>query len=154
MGYGVLYHPAAHAWHDHLPYAVGNLIRRARVYGADYFYMFRKHPRVLREWAMPVNLTGMDRNAAQPILQYLETNRRNVESAAALEQWENVEFEPVLAKPQEAAQVMALFQQAVPAIHWFYLLEKMLETMVRELNLSFPAMSQSMAIETAQGRSG
>jgi hypothetical protein len=103
---------------------------------------------------MPVNLTGMDRNAAQSILQYLETNRRNVESAAAaLEQWENVEFEPVLAKPQEAAQVMALFQQAVPAIHWFYLLEKMLETMVRELNLSFPAMSQSMA-KTAQGKLG
>jgi hypothetical protein len=154
MGYGVLYHPAAHAWHDHLPYAVGNLIRRARVYGADYFYMFRRHPRVLREWAMPVNLTGMDRNAAQLILQYLETNRRNVESAAAaLEQWENVEFEPVLAKPQEAAQVMTLFQQAVPAIHWFYLLEKMLETMVRELNLSFPAMSQSMA-KTAQGKLG
>ena len=60
-----------------------------------------------------------------------------------LEQWENVEFEPFLAKPQEAAQVMALFQQAVPAIHWFYLLEKMLETMARELNLSLPAMSHS-----------
>ena len=86
---------------------------------------------------MPVKLTGMDKNVAEAILQYLETNRRNVETAsAALEQWENVEFEPVLARPQEAAQVMALFQQAVPAIHWFYLLEKMLETMVRELNLS------------------
>ena len=151
MGYGVLYHPAAHAWHDHLPYAVGNLIRRARVYGADYFYMFRRHPRVVREWAMPVNLTGMDRSAAEAILQYLETNRRNVEKvSAALEQWETVEFEPFLARPQEAAQVMALFQQAVPAIHWFYLLEKMLETMVRELNLSFPALTTPLAMATAQ----
>ena len=150
MGYGVLYHPAAHAWHDHLPYAVGNLIRRARVYGADYFYMFRRHPRVVREWAMPVNLTGMDGNAARAIQQYLEANRSNVEKAvAALDQWENVEFEPFLARPQETAQAMALFQQAVPAIHWFYLLEKMLETMVRELSLSFPAMSTSFVIGAA-----
>jgi len=150
MGYGVLYHPAAHAWHDHLPYAVGNLIRRARVYGADYFHMFRRYPRVVQEWAMPVKLAGMDKNAAQAILQYLETNRCTVETAsAALEQWENVEFEPVLARPQEAAQVMALFRQAVPAIHWFYLLEKMLETMVRELNLSCP-VPDSLAMAASQ----
>jgi len=49
---------------------------------------------------------------------------------------------------------MALFQQAVPAIHWFYLLEKMLETMVRELNLSFPAVPQPLVMETAQGKLG
>ncbi len=57
-GYRVLYHPDAHAFHDHLPYPARNLIRRARVYGADYFYMFGRHPRVMREWAMPVKLTG------------------------------------------------------------------------------------------------
>jgi glycosyltransferase involved in cell wall biosynthesis len=152
MGYGVLYHPPAHAWHDHLPYAVGNLIRRARVYGADYFYMFRRHPRVVREWAMPVNLTGMDGNAARAIQQYLEHNRSNVEkAAAALNEWETVEFEPFLARPQDMAKVMGLFQQAVPAIHWFYLLEKMLETMVRELNLSLPATSVSLMVDAAQG---
>jgi len=153
MGYGVIYHPAAHAWHDHLPYAVPNLIRRARVYGADYFYMFRRHPRVIREWAMPVNFTGMDSNAAQSIRQYLEANRSNVEKAvAALDQWENVAFEPLLARPQEAAKVMALFQQAVPAIHWFYLLEKMLETMVRELNLPSRTMDQTLAAAAVSTR--
>lgn len=150
MGYGVLYHPGAHAWHDHLPYAVSNLIRRARVYGADYFYMFRRHPRVVQEWAMPINLAGMDRNAAQEIARYLEANRHNVEkAAAALDQWENVEFEPFLKRPQDAAQVMALFQQAVPAIHWFYLLEKMLETMVQELNLSGSAMPEPLRVTAA-----
>lgn len=144
MGYGVLYHPAAHAWHDHLPYAVGNLIRRARVYGADYFHMFRRHPRVIREWAMPVNLTGMDGNAAQAIQQYLDSNRSNVEkSVVALDQWEKVEFEPFLTHPQDAAKVMTLFQQAVPAVHWFYLLEKMLETMVQKLDLRLPIAQES-----------
>jgi GT2 family glycosyltransferase/glycosyltransferase involved in cell wall biosynthesis len=153
MGYGVLYHPAAHAWHDHLPYAVGNLIRRARVYGEDYFHMFRRHPRVIKEWAMPVNLTGMDHLAAQRIKHYLEVNRGRVEeTAAALERWEDVEFEPVQENPAEAAKVMTLFQQAVPAVHWFYLLEKMLETMVRELNLSSPATHNTMAAVAAQVR--
>ena len=52
----MLYHPDAHAFHDHLPYPARNLIRRARVYGADYFYMFGRHPRVMREWAMPITL--------------------------------------------------------------------------------------------------
>ena len=153
MGYGVLYHPAAHAWHDHLPYAVSNLIRRARVYGTDYFYMFRKHPRVLREWAMPVNLAGMDKAAALAIKNYLEINRRSVEAAAAaLERWENVEFEPVLARPEEAKQIVTLFQQAVPAIHWFYLLEKMLETMVQELKLTFGMPQSALAMGAVHSR--
>ena len=99
---------------------------------------------------MPVNLAGMDGNVARAIRQYLETNRSNVEkAAAALDEWENVEFEPFLMRPQDAAKVMALFQQAVPAIHWFYLLEKMLETMVRELNLSLPATPASFAMSAA-----
>jgi cellulose synthase/poly-beta-1,6-N-acetylglucosamine synthase-like glycosyltransferase len=60
MGYRVLYHPRAHAWHDHLPYPACNLIRRARVYGADYFYMFKKHPRVMSDWMIPVKLVAMN----------------------------------------------------------------------------------------------
>jgi len=54
--------------------------------------MFRRHPRVTREWAMPVSP-------------------------------ESVEFKPFLTRPQGAAKVMALIEKAVPAIHWFYLLE-------------------------------
>jgi glycosyltransferase involved in cell wall biosynthesis len=151
MGYGVLYHPAAHAWHDHLPYAVPNLIRRARVYGADYFHMFRRHPRVLREWAMPANLAGMEASAADAISAYLERNRTDVAAAvAALERWDALEFEPVLAKPAETAQVISLFQRAVPAIHWFYLLETMLETMRREMSLGFSKNTTTAASQSAR----
>ena len=81
MGYRVLYHPEAHALHDHLPYPARNLIRRARVYGADYFYMFGRHPRVMKEWAMPVNLTGMDEPNAIRLLHYVEAHRHEVEGA-------------------------------------------------------------------------
>ena len=136
MGYGVIYHSAAHAWHDHLPYAVPNLIRRARVYGADYFYMFRNHPRVMREWAMPFQLESMGERDAMQIREYLERNRSDVQAAVeAMERWDSVDFEPMLSNPQETAHVVSLFQQAVPAVHWFHLFESMLETMGKELNL-------------------
>ena len=136
-GYRVLYHPSAHAWHDHLPYPARNLIRRARVYGADYFYMFRNHPRVMREWAMPVRLTGMDAENALRIQEYVNQNRLQVQDAViAIERWDTVDFEPILTdQPETAAMILGLFRQAVPAIHWFYLFETMLHTMARELNL-------------------
>ena len=136
-GYRVLYHPSAHAWHDHLPYPARNLIRRARVYGADYFHMFRNHPRVIREWAMPVKLTEMDLENALRIQEYVNQNRLRVEDAViALERWDTVDFEPILAdQPETAAMILGLFRQAVPAIHWFYLFASMLHTMARELNL-------------------
>ncbi len=137
MGYRVLYHPDAHAFHDHLPYPARNLIRRARVYGADYFYMFGRHPRVLKDWAMPVNLTGMDEHNAMRLLPYVEAHRHEVEEAVeALERWDSVDFEALLAdRADTAAMVLNLFRQAVPAIHWFYLFETMLQTMTRELGL-------------------
>ena len=144
MGYRVLYHPDAHAFHDHLPYPARNLIRRARVYGADYFYMFGRHPRVMKEWAMPVNLTGMDEQNAMRILRYVEAHRRDVEQAVeALERWDSVDFDALLADHADtAAMVLNLFRQAVPAIHWFYLFETMLQTMTRELGL------RQLALET------
>jgi glycosyltransferase involved in cell wall biosynthesis len=137
MGYRVLYHPEAHAFHDHLPYPARNLIRRARVYGADYFYMFGRHPRVMKDWAMPVNMTGMDEQNALRILHYVEAHRHEVEEAVeALERWDLLDFDTLLAAhPETAATVLNLFRQAVPAIHWFYLFETMLQTMIRELGL-------------------
>ena len=142
MGYRVLYHPDAHAFHDHLPYPANNLIRRARVYGADYFYMFGRHPRVMQEWAMPVNLTGMNEQNALRIFDYIEAQRQDVEQAVeALQRWDSVDFEALLSDHADtAAMVLNLFRQAVPAIHWFYLFETMLQTMIRELGLSHLAL--------------
>ncbi len=146
-GYRVLYHPDAHAFHDHLPYPARNLIRRARVYGEDYFYMFGKHPRVMEEWAMPVKLTAMDEENAIRVLAYVEEHRHQVEDAiAAVERWDSVDFEPLLTdQPETAAMVLRLFQQAVPAIHWFYLFETMLHAMIRELGLNHMACKQPVA---------
>ena len=136
LGYSVVYHPAAHAWHDHAQYAVPNLIRRARVYGGDYFYMFRKHPRVMREWAMPIKLTGMNPENGFRIRAYVDQHRQEVKAAVdALARWDTIDFEPILANQQTAAHVLSLFQQSVPAVHWFHLFERMLEIMAQEFQI-------------------
>ena len=150
-GYRVLYHPDAHAFHDHLPYPARNLIRRARVYGEDYFYMFGRHPRVMEEWAMPVKLTAMDEENAIRILAYVEEHRHQVEEAVeAVERWDSIDFEPLLAdQPETASMVLRLLRQAVPSIHWFYLFETMLHTMIRELRLTHMAAKRP-ALQAAQ----
>ena len=136
-GYGVLYHPAAHAWHDHLPYQCANLIRRARVYGADYFYMFRRHPRVVREWGMPMDIGDLSPAILPRIEEYLMRNRSEVEVAVAeLQRWDTIDFEPVLADSQKSSRVLERFRTLVPTIHWFYLLESMRDTVLREFAVS------------------
>jgi hypothetical protein len=106
--------------------------------------MFRKHPRVMKEWAMPIHLTAMDEENAARILDYVEQNRQSVEQAViALERWDTVDFEPFLTGREETATlVLSLFRQAVPAIHWFYLLETMFQTMTRDLKLTSLPLAQ------------
>jgi glycosyltransferase involved in cell wall biosynthesis len=148
LGYCVVYHPAAHSWHDHAQYAVPNLIRRARVYGQDYFYMFRNHPRVMREWAMPIKLTGMNPETGYRIREYVEKQRDQITAAVdALSRWDNVDFEPVLSNPQTTAHVMSLFQQSIPPVHWFYLFGRMLEVMAKEFQL--PELAEQTLAATA-----
>ncbi len=137
MGYRVLYHPRAHAWHDHLPYAVSNLIRRARVYGTDYFYMFQRHPRVMRDWMIPVNLDAMDAPNADRILDYLNRNRSEVKDmVSSLERFDQIDFAAILdTNPKIASMVMDLFKMALPTVHWFYLFETMFEAMQKNVGL-------------------
>ena len=150
QGYSVVYHPAAHAWHDHLQYAMPNLLRRARVYGQDYFYMFRKHPRVLKEWAMPIKLTGMDPANGFRIRDYVDKHRQTIKSAvAALERWDGLDFEPILADRENERHVLSLFQQSVPAVHWFYLFERMLEVMANEFNMPELVSPEALAMHAS-----
>lgn len=153
MGYRVLYHPRARAWHDHLPYAVANLIRRSRVYGVDYFYMFQKHPRVMRDWMLPVNLAAMDAPNACRIRDYLDRNRSEVTGmVASLERWDQFDFATLLdADPKVAAMVMNLFKLALPTVHWFYLFETMFETMRKNLGLSVALHGKAQRATSAGG---
>jgi hypothetical protein len=133
---------------------MSNLIRRARVYGADYFYMFRNHPRVMKEWAMPVKLDAMDGRNALRIRAYVEEHRNAVQAAvAALERWDNVDFEPILADRKTRDHVLSLFHQSVPAVHWFYLFERMLEVMAKELAMAELLAHDGLALSAAAGKS-
>jgi hypothetical protein len=82
----------------------------------------------------------------------VDEHRREVEEAVeAVERWDSVDFEPFLTdRPETATMVLKLFQQAVPAIHWFYLFETMLHTMIRELGLN-QLTGKPLAMHAAQG---
>ncbi len=101
---------------------------------------------------MPVDLGAMDAAAAARIQTYLAQNRRDVEAAAqALSNWDTVDFEPMLERPNDVSHILSLFRQAVPAIHWFYLFESMLETMSRELGVQSAAANMRLVMHAAQG---
>jgi GT2 family glycosyltransferase len=135
-GWRVLYHPAARAWHDHLPYAVPNLIRRSRVYGRDYVYMLRRHPRCLNEWRLPVPVKQLDHSALAPLREFLDRGREEVErTVEALARFDEVEFEPLLEEGPGSggvATILQLFRQSVPSIHWYYMMESMYQTLLWE----------------------
>jgi len=100
-----------------------------------------------------ITLTAMDEENAIRILNYVEahTARKLRKQSKRLKRWDSIDFEPFLTdRPETAAMVLKLFQQAVPAIHWFYLFETMLHTMIRELGLSHLA-GRPRAMHAAQG---
>jgi len=137
MGYRVLYHPRAHAWHDHLPITMGNLIRRLHGYGPEYLDLMQKYPRIIQEWVIPVHVTAIDEPNTHRVFEYVASRRVEVENAvASLERWDHLDFAPILdKKPELAAEVMHLFKQTLPTVYWFYLFEAMLETMQAQLGL-------------------
>jgi hypothetical protein len=61
----------------------------------------------------------------------------------ALTRWDSIDFEPILANQDSAAHVLSLFQQSVPAVHWFHLFERMLEVMAAEFSL--PGLAEPSA---------
>ena len=81
---------------------------------------------------MPIELTAMDPANGFRIRDYVDEHRQEVKAAVtALERWDNLDFEPILADPENERHVLSLFQQSVPAVHWFYLFERMLEVRPR-----------------------
>jgi len=95
---------------------------------------------------------GDGRGECSPYLSYVEAHRQEVEQAvAALARWDEVDFEPFLTdRPGHCGDGSQLLRQAVPAIHWFYLFETMLHTMIRELGL-VQLVAELPVMEMARG---
>ena len=130
MGYRVLYHPAACAWHEHGVFTSNDLLRRAQAYGAADWALFQKHPQLLGEGTSPF---GMLRPEDFSRLQkQVEANGSAVEVAlTALKDLDEMEILPLLEEKSEngrsaADDMMRLLSKTVPLVYWHHLFQSFL----------------------------
>jgi GT2 family glycosyltransferase/glycosyltransferase involved in cell wall biosynthesis len=134
-GFGVYYAPHAHATHDHLPFTIEDLIRRARIYGNTQLSLLRKHPGLLGDGQ---TLFGMLDEAAVGVWRNVIGNReREIETVVKqLERIDSVPFAPFLAmtsgERSAAEEITALFGRCVPDVYWYYFFSSLLEAWNRE----------------------
>jgi GT2 family glycosyltransferase/glycosyltransferase involved in cell wall biosynthesis len=143
-GYRVLYNRKALAVHDHLDMTIGDLVRRAHVYGRNRLLFYRKYPHLLGDGS---GLFGrLDEAAVRNIVSYLEQHREEVEKALeAVTRYDTVDFLPFFAEKisgrAAAEEILNAFQRAIPAIYQYHLYEGFLEAWRTESQLaSVPAV--------------
>lgn len=153
-GYAVLYVPEAKATHQHLSFTIGDLIRRAQIYGRTQLMLLRKHPQLLGDGTGPFG--RLAETDAEKIRADAARRQAEVQDATqALEKFDAVDFAPFHAKKAgdrpAADEVMALFDTAVPAVFWFYLFQSFLEAWDEERQHG-TAHAQPAAAEEAGAR--
>lgn len=134
-GFCVTYVPEARATHQHLPFTVRDLIRRAEAYGPVQLALLRKHPALLRDGG---SLFGrLDEDAAQSWRSLI--GNRQQEIAATVKQLERIDaldFSPFLTMDAggrtAADEITALFRRAVPDVYWYYFFSSLLEAWNQE----------------------
>lgn len=133
-GAQVLYHPAAEARHEHLEIGMAAMVARAKAYGPAYLRLFEKYPPLLSAIRLPVAIDQLDGTAVDRVREHLHRRRPEIESAVkALAQYDDIDFNLLSGKligntPAKRA-VLDMFAKAIPAVHWFYVLESLADTL-------------------------
>lgn len=122
-GFNVRYVPEARAIHDHLQFAMSDLIRRAEEYGRTEVLLLSKHPHLLGDGKGPFG--RLDAAAIEKLRAYAAQQSKEVrEAAASLEKFDALDFAPFFSRPSNggtaADDVMEAFKVAVPAVFWFH----------------------------------
>jgi glycosyltransferase involved in cell wall biosynthesis len=129
-GFCVRYVPEAIATHQHLPFTLGDLIRRAEAYGPAQLALLRKHPALLGDGR---SLFGMlDQSAAKVWHSLTAGKREEIESTVKqLERIDALDFSPFLAmsagERTAADEITKLFRRAVPDVYWYYFFSSLLD---------------------------
>ncbi|MGH9717197.1 MAG: glycosyltransferase [Candidatus Acidiferrales bacterium] len=125
MGFHVRYVPEARAIHDHAAFTLGDLVRRAELYGRTQLLLLRKHPDLLGDGSGPFG--RLDAAAIGKLRAYAEEREIEVKEASqAIEKFDSIDFEPFFLRSSSqhsaaAEDVMDAFKLAVPAIFWFHI---------------------------------
>ena len=146
--YGILYHPGALAWHDHLTFTAADLIGRARLYAPADILLFKKHPHLLGSGRGPFG--KFDADWAAKTKDSLEQSRRQItEWTQAIARFDHLDFAPLFSlrngEVTEAELVLRAFDQIVPQVYWFYLFERILELREEAVSLQPSAISPQQA---------
>jgi glycosyltransferase involved in cell wall biosynthesis len=130
-GFGVRYVPEAQAMHQHLPFTMADLIRRATTYGANQLAFLRKHPALLGGGNTFFGM--LDDEAADKWRLLISQRTQEVESlAATLTRIDSVDFAPFFTMKKGdgtvADEITKLCQRAVPDVYWYYYFSGLLST--------------------------
>ncbi len=124
-GYYVRYVPEARATHEHLPFTVADLVRRAKAYGAVHLQLLRKHPGLLGDGSTPYG--WLDRKFSEGWRAKLEPRCAEIQEAEeAIAKFDSIDFDEfergATSGPTLAADVMKMFRRVVPEVyfHHFY----------------------------------
>jgi O-antigen biosynthesis protein len=134
-GFCVTYVPAAQATHQHLPFTIPDLIRRAVAYGGTQLALLRKHPALLGQGRSVFGM--LDEKAADAWRSMVSKKKQEIESmVGTLKRIDSVDFAPFLTiKKGEgtmADEIGRLFQRMVPDVYWHYFFSELLRTWEEE----------------------
>ncbi len=137
LGYYVRYEPAARSVHEHLPFTMDDLVRRAKAYGATQLRLLRKHPGLLGDGTTQYG--WLDETVTDRWRETIEAQKSEIQDAQeALTKFDTVdfrEFERLTADGRTmAGDVMRLFRRAVPEVYWHHFFSSMLHAWDRELS--------------------
>jgi glycosyltransferase involved in cell wall biosynthesis len=130
-GFCVRYVPEAQAFHQHLPFTIPDLMRRAAAYGANQLSFLRKHPALLGGGKTFFGM--LDEEAADKWRTLVKERKPEVEQlVATLTRIDSVDFAPFFSMKKGdgtvADEITKLCQHAVPDIYWYHYFLALLRT--------------------------
>ncbi len=149
-GFCVRYVPEAIATHQHLPFTVADLIRRAEAYGPTQLALLRKHPALLGDGTSPFGM--LDAEAAKTWHSIIDGRSQEIEATVKqLERIDALDFSPFLTmsagEKTAADEIIALFRRAVPDVYWYYFFGSLLAAWNQEPDQRSSRMARS-AVDT------
>jgi glycosyltransferase involved in cell wall biosynthesis len=152
-GFCVRYVPEAQAIHQHLPFVVPDLIRRAGIYGETQLSFLRKHPTLLGDGGTFFGM--LDETAADNWRALIAQRKREIEDlAATLTRIDSVDFAPFLTMKKAdgtvADEITKLFRRAGPDVYWYYYFSGLLRAWEKEtVHPSIAALRAASASDEA-----
>ena len=134
-GFCVRYVPEAQAIHQHLPFTVADLIRRAGVYGETQLPFLRKHSALLGDGGTFFGM--LDEPAADKWRTLIVQRKQEIEDLeATLTRIDSVDFAPFFTMKKGdgtvADEITRLFRRAAPDVYWYYYFSGLLRAWDRE----------------------